>query len=210
MIHVSPALFMPIAAPAETPPGTLPAVLEGLWSRIAAGLDGSWPPWSLPTLVTVAEDGAPRARVLALRAVDAQHRCFTFHADARSDKVRDIAAEPRVSLLFFDRDDAIQVRFDGVGFVHHTDPQAAAAWRGVSALRRSACSVAAEPAEPLDEPQRFDRLTTLPDADAGFTNFALMVVEVAAIDWLWLGPQDMRRARFAWIGDRWSASWIVP
>ena len=51
---------------------------------------------------------------------------------------------------------------------------------------------------------------TIDAPDAGFTNFAVIAVEATAIDWLWLGPQDMRRARFAWTGARWSASWIVP
>jgi len=205
-----PTLSMPIAAPADTLPPTLPDVLDTLWSRIAGALDGRWRAWALPTLVTVADDGAPRARVLALRASDRAARRLVFHTDARSDKLRDITAEERVAVLFFDRDDAVQARFDGVCRIHHADPVAAAAWREVSALRRTACAVEAEPGSPLDEPQRFDALRTLPDVEDAFTNFAVLEVEADAIDWLWLGPQDMRRARFAWIGGHWSSSWVVP
>jgi hypothetical protein len=94
--------------------------------------------------------------------------------------------------------------------VHHADPVAAAAWRGVSGLRQAACSVDAEPGTPLDAAQPFGALAATPDADAAFTNFAVLVVEADAVDWLWLGPQDMRRARFAWLGGHWSSSWIVP
>ena len=206
----APGLTMPIAAPADSLPPTLPAVLDALWQRIAGALDGRWGAWALPTLVTVAEDGAPHARVLALRAVDPPARRFVFHTDARSEKVGDIAAEQRAALLFFDRDDAVQARFDGVCTVHHADPVAAAAWRDVSGLRRAACAVDTEPGAPLDAPQRFDSLPATADADAAFTNFAVVTVDVEAIDWLWLGPQDMRRARFAWTGARWSSSWIVP
>ena len=205
-----PPLVMPIAASAQTLPQSLPGVLDAVWTRIGAALDGRWPAWALPALVTVAEDGAPRARVLALRSVDRDARQFVFHTDARSDKVRDIAGEPRASLLFFDRDDAVQVRFDGVATVHHVDPVASAAWRNASELRRAACGVEAEPGSPLDASQHFDALAVTPDADAAFTNFAVVVVEADAVDWLWLGPQDMRRARFAWTGGRWSSSWIVP
>ena len=208
--HPPQRFTMPIGARLETLPASLPAALDSLWAHIATGLDGRWSPWGLPTFVTVAEDGAPRARVLAVRGVDAQRRRFTFHADARSDKMRDIAAESRVSLLFFDRDDAVQARFDGNAAVHHADPEAAAAWRNVSALRRSACAVELEHGEALDAPERFDRLAAMPDPDAAFTNFVLIAVEVSAIDWLWLGPHDMRRARYAWNGSRWSGSWIVP
>jgi len=204
------ALSMPIGAAADTLPQTLPDVLDTIWGRIGGALDGRWTSWALPALVTVAEDGAPRARVLALRAVDRDTRRFVFHTDARSDKVGELAAEQRVAVLFFDRDDAVQVRFDGLCEVHHADPVAAAAWRDVSGLRRAACAVGPEPGAPLDAPQSFATLPAADEADAGFANFAVLVVEADAIDWLWLGPQDMRRARFAWIGGHWSSSWIVP
>ena len=203
-------LSMPIGAPAHTLPATLPAALDALWSRIAGALDGRWGPWALPVFVSVAEDGSPRARVLALRAVEPATRRFLFHTDARSDKIRDITGEERVALLFFDRDDALQARFDGTARLHHADPVAAAAWRDVSALRRVACSIEAEPGTPLDAPTPFDGMSATADSDAAFTNFAVVAVEVDAIDWLWLGPQDMRRARFAWTGAHWSSSWIVP
>ena len=205
-----PTLSMPIGAAAATLPATLPAVLDGVFQRIGDALDGRWRAWALPTLLTVAEDGSPRGRVLALRAVDATARRFVFHADARSDKVREIAAEPRVGLLFFDRDDAVEVRFDGLAETHHADPLAAAAWRDVSGLRRAACAVEPEPGAPLDAALAFAALPAAAEADAAFTNFVVITVDVDAFDWLWLGPQDMRRARFAWTGAHWSSSWIVP
>jgi pyridoxamine 5'-phosphate oxidase len=205
-----PTLSMPIAAPAESLPAALTDVLATLWSRIGGALDGRWRSWALPTLVTVAEDGAPRARVLALRAMDPAARRLVFHTDARSDKLHDIAGDPRVAVLFFDREDAVQARFDGACRVHHADPVAAAAWRDVSGLRRTACAVEAEPGSPLDAPQPFGTLRTLQEPDDAFENFAVLEVEVDAIDWLWLGPEDMRRARFAWLHGHWSSSWVVP
>jgi len=206
----TPGVSMPIGAPADTLPATLPAALDALWGRIGAALDGRWRAWALPVFVSVAEDGAPRARVLALRTVDPAARRFVFHTDARSDKVHDISGEERVALLFFDRDDALQARFDGTARLHHADPVAAAAWRDVSGLRRAACAVDTEPGAPLDVPTSFAALPATQDSDAAFTNFAVIAVEVDAVDWLWLGPQDMRRARFAWTGAHWSSSWIVP
>lgn len=207
----APAAFSaPVAAPAETLPTALPGLLESLWAKISKGLDGRWPPWSLPTLATIGEDGAPRARVLALRAVDANARRFTFHTDARSAKVHDLARDARASVLFWDPADAIQARFDGVALVHRDDADAAAAWRGVSSLRRAACAIEAEPGAELNESERFDRLPVAADLETPFHNFAVVVVEAVRIDWLWLGPGDMRRARFTWTGDRWSGSWIVP
>jgi len=200
---------MPIAAPSETLPSTLTAILEELWQRIASGVNGRWPPWGLPTIATIAPDG-PRARVLALRGVEATARRFVFHADARSDKVRELAADPRVSVLFWDPGDAIEARFVGTGVLHHADPTARAAWRNVSPLRRMASAIRSAPGAEIDVSARFVALPADPDDEIAFQHFAVIVVEAIAIDWLWLGPQDMRRARFRWNGTDWSGAWVVP
>jgi len=205
-----PAFSAPIAAPADSLPRTLDAVLDRSWQRIAGALDGRWTSWGLPTLVTVRQDGAPRARVLALRAVEPRSRRFTFHTDARSDKVADIVHEPRVSLLFWDRDDAVQVRFDGTASVHRADPVATAAWRSVSALRRSACDVALAPGARLPAATRFDALPVVAGDDLPIRHFAVVVMEATMIDWLWLGPHDLRRARFTCVAGEWFGAWVAP
>jgi hypothetical protein len=110
----------PIAAPADSLPRTLPALLEDVWRRIAGGLDGRWPPWALPVLATVSPRG-PRARILALRSVDPENRVFVFHTDARSDKVQELTADARVSVVFWDPGDAVEARFTGTATVHCRD-----------------------------------------------------------------------------------------
>jgi pyridoxamine 5'-phosphate oxidase len=205
--RVGPA--MPISAPAEALPATLTAVLDELWRRIANGVNGRWPPWGLPALATVATDG-PRARVLALRGVDAKARRFAFHTDARSDKARELAVDPRVSIVFWDPVDAIEARFTGTAVLHHGDAMARAAWKEVSPLRRMASAIQAAPGAPIAASERFDALPVDPDDEVAFGHFAVIDVEASAIDWLWLGPQDMRRACFRWAGIDWSATWVVP
>jgi pyridoxamine 5'-phosphate oxidase len=200
---------MPISAPAEALPATLTAVLDELWRRIADGVGGRWPPWGLPALATLATDG-PRVRVLALRGVDAKARRFTFHTDARSDKARELAADPRVSVVFWDPVDAIEARFTGTATLHRGDAITRAAWREVSPLRQMACAIEASPGDDIGASKRFDALPADSDDEIAFGHFAVIAVEASAIDWLWLGPQDLRRACFRWTGVDWSASWVVP
>jgi pyridoxamine 5'-phosphate oxidase len=204
------AFNAPIVAPADSLPGTLDQLRDELWSRIELALGAGWPAWGLPVLVTVAPDGMPRPRVLALRHVDREARRFSFHTDSRSDKVADLRRNPKASILFFDRADALQVRFDGVAAVHREDAVAQSAWRNVSQLRAYGSSVALAPGTPLAAPERFDRLPQVDGNELAFGNFSVVEVEARAIDWLWLGPGDMRRARFAWTGERWSGDWVAP
>jgi pyridoxamine 5'-phosphate oxidase len=63
------------------------------------------------TLATATPEGTPHARVVLLKGVDA--RGFMFFTNYESAKGREIAANPRASLLFFWRELARQVRISG-------------------------------------------------------------------------------------------------
>ncbi|XXQ39172.1 pyridoxal 5'-phosphate synthase [Plasmodiophora brassicae] len=62
-------------------------------------------------LSTVRADGQPRSRMVLLKGVDADGR-FLFGTDGGSDKGREIAANPKVALLFYWG--SRQVRVEGV------------------------------------------------------------------------------------------------
>ena len=63
------------------------------------------------TLATVTPQGAPSARIVLLKGVDA--RGVVFHTNYDSRKGRDLEANPRAALLFFWVDLERQVRIDG-------------------------------------------------------------------------------------------------
>jgi len=188
--------------------GNLDALVDDVWARIAGGLDGRWPPWALPMLVTTSKAG-PRARVLALRTALAAERRFVFHCDARSDKVREIEDDARVSVVFWDPTDGVEARFLGRAVVHRQEEVTHAAWRDVSRLRRLASRTAKSPGAKLGAPARLDALPQASYTD-GYENFAVIHVEVAQLDWLWVGADDLRRASFEWNGTRWKGAWFVP
>ncbi len=202
---------MRITPLAESPlpaSGRLDALVDDVWLRIVRGLDGQWPPWSLPTLATVAASG-PRARILALRAADVATRTFTFHGDARSQKSREIAADPRVCVVFWDPTDGIEARFTGQAVLRRGDAVADHAWAEVSALRRLASRSAEAPGAHLSGPTRFDAIPLSAEQD-GRENFVVIEVHVDDLDWLWVGADDMRRATFAWTGTAWTGTWTIP
>ncbi len=63
------------------------------------------------TLATTGDDGAPDARIVLLKGVDA--RGFTFFTDYRSRKGRDLEAHPKAALVFFWQELERQVRIRG-------------------------------------------------------------------------------------------------
>jgi len=188
--------------------GDLDRLVDDVWSRINGGINGRWPPWGLPVLATQGKEG-PSARVLALRAVEPAVRTFLFHCDARSEKVDEINTDPRVSVVFWDPADGIEARFRGTAVVHRKEDETHAAWQGVSRLRRLASRTATPPGSVLDAAARLDALPQASYTD-GYEHFAVIHVEVTSLDWLWVGAEDLRRARFAWTGSAWAGAWTVP
>lgn len=204
------APVLPIAAPAESLPPSLPAVVDGVWSAIERGVADRWTPWGLPALVTASADGIPQARVIALRGVERDRRTLWFHSDRRSAKVAALKSDPRASVLFWSAEDAVEVRLCGRVALHVDDAHARAAWQHASHLSKSAAQIALAPGTPLRVPTPFESLVQEGDPAMAYAHFAALAFVADTIDWLWLGPRDLRRARLTWIGHDWIGHWIVP
>jgi hypothetical protein len=77
-------------------------------------------------------------------------------------------------------------------------------------LRRIASSVVERPGTALPQSLRLDALPAAASAATARANFAVICVTAFALDWLWLGPHDLRRVRARWSDDRMDAVWVVP
>ena len=82
-----------------------------LFERWFADARGTEPDPVAMTLATADRDGRPRARIVLLK--DFGPGGFVFYTNYESRKAREIAANDRVSLLFFWRAHERQVRIDG-------------------------------------------------------------------------------------------------
>ena len=87
-------------------------------------------------LSTIGLDGTPRSRIVVLRKVFAADWTIRFHTDSRSDKVDEIAKDPRISVLFYDKDLKLQMRARGRAALSRKDGTALAAFEGARPLGR--------------------------------------------------------------------------
>jgi pyridoxamine 5'-phosphate oxidase len=93
----------------EADAGDDPFALFRRW--FAAALEAGLPEPNAMTLATATPDGAPSARVVLLKALD--DRGFTFFTNYDSRKSREMAANPRVALVFLWHPLERQVRVEG-------------------------------------------------------------------------------------------------
>ncbi|MEL6316327.1 MAG: pyridoxamine 5'-phosphate oxidase family protein, partial [Pseudomonadota bacterium] len=106
-------------------PDDLEAFRAAFWVGMRRAAADPKAPSRFCALATVAEDGGAEARTVVLRAADPAAAAVEAFTDARTPKLREIAAEPRVTLLYWDPRARLQGRVRGRARAE-TGPAAAA------------------------------------------------------------------------------------
>ncbi len=173
-------------------------VLADIWRQLARAVSDSRDPKRTSALAT-ADDAGSHARTVVLRDADEPARALIAYTDARSAKFRQIAANPRVSWLFYDPGQPVQVRLEGAAALHTDDVLADTQWRQASDGNRRLYA-GPTPGGPPDAPP----------ADDPRENFAVIRCIIDRVDWLDLSVPGHRRARFDWHAGQWQARWVAP
>jgi pyridoxamine 5'-phosphate oxidase len=167
--------------------------------RLGTAARASEHPLRLFTLATVGPDRYPYARAVILRGFDPEDRAVRFYTDCRSSKVRHIAAEPRVALLFYDHHSRLQFRVPAVARLHHEDEEARQGWLDSPPEHRALYAAESGPGTGLDPdaPVGFPPPPDEDDADA-FSRFVVVVCHFDSLDVTELRPDGHRRVRLTW------------
>lgn len=191
--------------------------LDGVKALTAAmlqqALENPSSPLRKPALATVSASGAPAVRTVILRAADLAARRLGFFTDARSRKVADIEAEPRVELHFYDPACDIQFRLAGRAEVRIGDETA---WETAAPPSRRAYLVMAPPGTASHEPVSglpadvAGIIPSLERMEEGLVNFAYIEFTLAEADIVVLSRAGNRRARIRYLADGEHAEWLVP
>jgi pyridoxamine 5'-phosphate oxidase len=194
----------------ETEDMTLESLLDACWSRLQAGVTNRKSGMHQAVVSTVDPDGGPDLRIMVLRLIDRERRLAQLHTDRRSAKLAHLAHEPRVSLLFYDADDRVQLRLRGTATVHHDDSVAEAAWAHSRRMSRVCYAAEIAPGAIVDDPQAALGHLATADGLTGYENFAVLRFQADRLEWLSLAAKGHRRARFSLAGSAPVGQWLAP
>lgn len=171
-----------------------------------------------PSVATLDPNGQPHQRIMVLRECDWQKRTLRFHTDTRSRKTSEIGNNPNMSVLIYDAEEKIQLRISGRGRIESDSGMADDAWAKSSNFAKRCYLAEHGPSSVSPVPT-----SGLPDVVQGVKpddeqllparkNFALLIVEMLSIDWLFLDQNGHRRALYDWDREhgRWNGIWLVP
>ncbi|MEO0464719.1 MAG: pyridoxamine 5'-phosphate oxidase family protein [Pseudomonadota bacterium] len=189
----------------------LAEVRTDLTNRLIRAARDRKSPMHTPAVVTSDVD----ARTMVLRAFDSAAWTLRFHTDTRAPKVGPIEADPRMAVLFYDKGAKIQIRVRGTGVILRDAAVTDSAWdQGSNFARR--CYMGDGPGAASDAPTSGlpAELEGTEPSDEQLVpareNFAVLLVTLQELDWLYLAHTGHVRARFVREDNSWSGGWVAP
>ncbi|MGI9547474.1 MAG: pyridoxamine 5'-phosphate oxidase family protein, partial [Flavobacteriaceae bacterium] len=130
---------------------------DELKSELQKGAAEKDHPYRYFSLATVGVDHMVRQRILVLRKAN-EDLLLTFFTDYRSKKIMHIRENKRVSLLFYDAINLIQIRIDGLASIDKDEETIKSHWREVKGSARRVYTRTTAPGSAIEAPELIEYL----------------------------------------------------
>ena len=153
-------------------------------------------------------------RIVVLRKSDQKNSLVQFHSDIRSDKIEKLKKNPNAALLFYDKEEKIQVRLKVECTVNHNNNVTKESWSKTQHISRKCYLVDNGPGTESDiptsglKPELDNFEFTMEQSEEGYKNFTVIQCKIKTIEWLYLAAKGHRRARFELDNNK--EYWLVP
>ncbi len=153
-------------------------------------------------------------RIVVLRKSDQKNNLLQFHSDIRSDKIEKLKKNSKAAMLFYDKEEKIQVRLKVDCTINHENDVTKDSWSKTQHISRKCYLVDNGPGSETEIPtsglkpelDNFDY--TKEQSEEGYRNFTVIQCEVKLIEWLYLAAKGHRRARFNLENKK--NTWLIP
>jgi len=153
-------------------------------------------------------------RIVVLRKSDQTNKLVQFHSDIRSDKIEKLEKNKKASMLFYDKEEKIQVRLKVECIINHKNKITEESWAKTQHISRKCYLVDNGPGTESSLPtsglkpelNNFDYSKV--QSEEGYKNFTVIQCKIRSIEWLYLAAKGHRRARFDLENDK--NVWLVP
>ena len=153
-------------------------------------------------------------RIVVLRKSDQSNNLLQFHSDIRSDKIAKLKNNNNASMLFYDKEEKIQVRLKVECIINHNNKLTKESWSKTGHISRKCYLVDNGPGTESPNPTsglkpELDNFEfTMEQSEEGYKNFTVIQCKIKSMEWLYLAAKGHRRARFDLINNK--ESWLVP
>ena len=188
-------------------------IKKKIWSMLDDAVTNRGSQFRIPTFICGDQkdfDG----RIVVLRKSEQPNNLLQFHSDIRSDKIEKLKKNPNAAMLFYDKEEKIQVRLKVECTVNHNNDITKESWSKTQHISRKCYLVDNGPGTESDiptsglKPELDNFEFTMEQSEEGYKNFTVIQCKVKSIEWLYLAAKGHRRARFDLKTNK--DTWLVP
>ncbi len=153
-------------------------------------------------------------RIVVLRKSNQKDNIVQFHSDIRSDKIEKLKRNPKAAMLFYDKEEKIQVRLKVECLVNHNNEITKESWSKTQHISRKCYLVDNDPGSESKiptsglKPELDNFEFTMEQSEEGYKNFTVIQCKIKSVEWLYLAAKGHRRARFDL--EKKKDTWLVP
>ena len=184
-----------------------------IWSMLDNAIKDRSSPFRIPVFVCGNQDNFD-GRIVVLRKSDRSNNLIQYHSDIRSDKIIQLKVNKNASMLFYDKEEKIQVRLKVLCSVNHNNDITKESWLKTGHMSRKCYLVDNGPGSESEKPTSglkpdLDNFEfTMEQSEAGYKNFTVIQCKIKSIEWLYLAAKGHRRAKFDLETNK--DTWLVP
>ena len=186
-----------------------------IWELLKLGLQNRDLPFHIPVFVCGNKNSSD-GRIVVLRGVDEKEKKIWFHSDIRSNKIKILKSNPEANLLFYDKNEKIQLRISGISKINYQNHISKKSWEKTAHMSRQCYLGNKAPGSSVSTPTSgltadVDNLKyTKEESEMGYKNFCVVETIIKSIEWLYLAAKGHRRALFSLKNDSLEKKWLIP
>jgi len=186
----------------------LPAYYEDLseiknkiWLMLDDSITNRASPFRIPVFICGNQNDFD-GRIVVLRKSVQSNNLIQYHSDIRSDKIDKLKKNKNASMLFYDKEEKIQVRLKVECIVNHYNEITKESWSKTQHISRKCYLVNNGPGTESKTPTsglktELDNFEfTMEQSEEGYKNFTVIQCKIKSMEWLYLAAKGHRRARF--------------
>ena len=183
------------------------------WSMLNDAVTNRSSSFRIPVFICANENEID-GRIVVLRKSDRKNNLLQFNTDLRSKKVEILRENKNASLVFYDKEEKIQLRVKVECEVNNQNVLTKESWSKTQHISRRCYLTDNPPGTASENPtsgmisklENFDY--TMEQSEEGYKNFTVIKCKINSVEWLYLAAKGHRRAKFDLENNK--NTWLIP
>ena len=189
-------------------------IKKKVWSLLTDAVKNRNSEFRTPVFIC-GDDKDLDGRIVVLRKADPDNNFIQFHSDIRSSKISKIKKNPSCSILFYGKEEKIQLRLKIDCEINYKNDITRESWEKTGHVSRKCYLVTNSPGTTSQKPTsglngKFNDFNfTKEESEQGYKNFCVIRCKIRSIEWLYLAAKGHRRALIK-LGKTNEFKWLIP